>query len=171
MANTTPTQVRRTGQYFSQKITGLNPTTDYYFRAFATNAMGTRYGATLSFKTASGGSLASVVTLPATNIREGSAQLNGVVINDAGQAGDVRFQWGMDSSYGAETPWQGWMVTGSAFNATISPLSEGAAYHFRAQFRNRYGIVSGGDMVFSTLSPLGPVTFIEDDLLQLLEAV
>jgi len=43
--NTTPTQSRTTGQTFSQTIGGLLPGSTYHFRAFATNSVGTSYGA------------------------------------------------------------------------------------------------------------------------------
>jgi len=47
--NTTPTQSRRTGQTFAQTITGLDPNKTYHFRAFATNSVGTSYGADRTF--------------------------------------------------------------------------------------------------------------------------
>lgn len=49
--NTTPTDSKTTGQSFSQPITGLEPGTTYHFRAFATGAAGTGYGADLTFTT------------------------------------------------------------------------------------------------------------------------
>lgn len=39
---------------FNSTITGLNPSTTYYIRAFATNGMGTSYGNTLTFTTQGG---------------------------------------------------------------------------------------------------------------------
>ena len=169
MVNTTPTQSRTTGQFFSQLITGLTPATDYYFRAFATNAAGTTYGTRLSFKTASGASPASVVTLPATNITEERARLNGQVANDAGLAGTVKFQWGQTAAYGMETPGLSGYVTGATFLADIGPLAEGEAYHFKAVFDNRFGTTYGADMSFSTAVPEGPVTWVTEELL-LMEA-
>jgi len=64
--NTTPTQSRTTGQTFSQNIGGLSPGTTYHFRAFATNVVGTSYGADMSFTTPA--VLPTVTTLPATGI-------------------------------------------------------------------------------------------------------
>lgn len=53
--NTTPTQSRTTGQTFSQVISGLDPAKTYHFRAFATNAGGTAYGADQEFDTLKSG--------------------------------------------------------------------------------------------------------------------
>ena len=65
--NTTPTQSRTTGQSFSQLIAGLTPNTTYHFRAFATNATGTSYGADRTF-TILGPRLPSVQTLAASGV-------------------------------------------------------------------------------------------------------
>ncbi len=48
---TTPTEKKGTSDSFSQVIGGLEPNTVYHFRAFATNVMGTSYGADRSFTT------------------------------------------------------------------------------------------------------------------------
>ncbi|GAI58479.1 unnamed protein product, partial [marine sediment metagenome] len=49
--NTTEPESKTTGQTFSQAIGGLVPGTTYHFRAFATNAAGTRYGSDRTFTT------------------------------------------------------------------------------------------------------------------------
>lgn len=166
LGNTTPTQSGTTGTTFSFNLSGLTPGKTYYFRAFATNSAGTGYGAILSFTLKVG---ATVMTLPATHITEHAARLHGVVIDDAGRMGEVRFQWGLTAQYGANTPWIGGHITGDEFEYDLPSLAEGTGYHFRAQFRN-LAIVSGKDMVFHTLVPLGPVTLIPEDLVHLLEA-
>lgn len=40
---------------FTSRITGLEPNTTYYIRAYATNSAGTGYGSTMSFTTIEGG--------------------------------------------------------------------------------------------------------------------
>lgn len=129
--------------------------------------MGTAYGSILSFATKIG---ATVATLPATLITEHTARIKGMVADDAGKMGDIRFQWGMTAEYGAVTPWIGGYETGDEFYFDLKTLAEGMSYHFRAQFRQSPNPVSGQDMVFTTLSPVGPLTLITEDQVQLLEA-
>jgi len=168
LGNTTPTVSCVTGDSFSYTLTGLNPNTAYYFRAFATNVMGTSYGDILQFTTLVNVAAIEVMTLPATHITGSSARIHGMVINDGGLIGDVRFQWGLTTEYGASTPWLGGYVTRDIFFADLSGLAEGMGYHFRAQFRNPI-TVSGKDLTFATLTPLGPITLIPEDLAYLLE--
>lgn len=98
------------------------------------------------------------------------ATLNGILEDDGGLVCQARFEWGGTKDYGNETPWYGGFTTGMAFSETIYNLAEGKAYHFRAVAMNAIGISYGSDMTFSTLSPLGPVTLISQELAQLLEA-
>jgi hypothetical protein len=51
-ANSKTTESGTTGS-FSSNLTGLNASTTYYVRAYATNAVGTAYGAEISFTTSS----------------------------------------------------------------------------------------------------------------------
>jgi hypothetical protein len=112
-----------------------------------------------------------VATNPATNVTENAARLHGLVQQDSGHWGYARFQWGLTTEYGNNTEWMGGYSTGDEFFSDLSGLAEGQGYHFRAQFRSFEGvIVNGQDRVFNTLSPLGPVTLISEDLAYLLEA-
>lgn len=55
-ANGTGTQVASgnlTGTNFSSSLSGLNPATTYYYKAYATNAAGTTWGSEMSFTTSS----------------------------------------------------------------------------------------------------------------------
>ncbi len=112
----------------------------------------------------------SVITLPATHITEHQAQLNGMIENDGGNLGFIRFEWGSTTAYGNITPWRGHFGDGYEFDETLDQLAEAAAFHFRAVFRNNLGTFYGRDLTFSTLGPLGPVVLMEDELAYLLEA-
>ena len=159
-----------TGGAFSQLMTGLAPGAQYYFRAQARNATGAIVsGATLSF-TVGKGSQPSVATLDATDVSENAAQLNGVVVDDLGFPGRVRFEYGATSSYGEATPWQDGFAAGVSFSALVGNFSEGGAYHYRAHFQNRAGVAYGADKSWNTPSSSGPMTLMGDDVLQLLEA-
>ena len=168
--NTTITQNKLMGESFWVIITGLDSLTTYHFRAFATNSIGTAYGDDKSFATGIAEVVAaSVVTLPATMITEHAARINGMIEEDADKFSYVRFQWGLTKEYGANTTWVGGFVEGMAFFVDLNELAEGTGYHFRAQLKQDR-IVSGNDMVFSTLSPMGPLTLMTEDQAYLLEA-
>jgi len=171
----------RTGDTFSETITGLHANTTYYFQAQARNAVVMNSGAVLSFYTTTPPGpgppspgmpgLAEVQTMPATLITENSARLNLLVGNDGGFAGDCRFEWGVTVDYGNVTVWRGYFHTGDTIYEDMRGLAEGMGYHFRACFRNREAEVWGQDAVFNTPIPLGPVTYIDDETLMLLEEV
>ena len=141
-------------------VTGLAGNMTYYFRAVATNAFGTTYGAILSLFSSTAAEI-EVQTLAATLITGSSARLNGMVIEDGDLIGSVMFEYGATREYGMKTGGVSGYREGDHFDADISGLKEGEAFHFRACFKNMR-IAYGADMVFGTLSPYGPVTLIED---------
>ena len=145
--NTTPTQSKETGESFSQVITGLDPGTTYHFRAFATNAAGTSYGADRTFTTLV--ALPAVTTDPATELGTIAATLNGTLDDDGGELCDCGFEWGPDIVYGITTPTQG-KITGEAFSQVIGGLPPGTTYHFRAFATNSWGTGYGTDRTFTT---------------------
>ncbi len=114
---------------------------------------------------------AQVLTRAAANITASAARVNGQVIEDLGVVSETRFQYGLTTEYGINTPWQHGYAKGDSFFVDLKGLGEGQAFHFRTQMRNRGGLVSGRDMVFNTLSPLGPVTLVTDEIMHLLGAV
>ncbi len=173
---TTPWQSIAADGPFLDTAYPLKPNTTYYFRAIATNDLGTSTGAQRSFTTAQvphylSTILPEVDTRPATLITEHAARLNGIVVEDGGVIGDTRFQWGLNANYGTNTPWQQGYIKGSEFFVDLTNLGEGEAFHFRAQFRVGGKVVNGADASFNTLSPLGPVTLVTDEIIQLLGAV
>ena len=144
--NTTPTQSRTTGQTFSQAISGLTPGTTYHFRAFATNAAGTSYGADRTFTTLVAAS--SVTTDPATGLIVIAAILNGTLNQDGGEACECGFEWGETVAYGETTPTES-KTTGEAFSQVIGG-SPNTTYHFRAFATNSVGTSYGVDRSFAT---------------------
>ena len=68
---------------FTSNLTGLNPGTTYYVRAYATNSTGTAYGNEVSFKTTAP-SVPVVTTAQVTDITASSAICGGTVISDGG---------------------------------------------------------------------------------------
>ncbi|MGI9118213.1 MAG: 6-bladed beta-propeller [Minisyncoccia bacterium] len=88
----------RTGSY-SENITGLDYSTTYHFRAYATNAVGTTYGADQTFTTSAGEP--STLGASATDITRNTALLTARISDIPG--GDIiskGFEYGPTSSYG-----------------------------------------------------------------------
>jgi hypothetical protein len=164
LGNFTPVASKNTGDSFAQALSGLKPQTKYYFRSRAHSSPGPIHGGIGTFTTAIG---IEVETLPATNITEHSARIWGVV-RKVPVTAMGRFDWGGSIEYGQETAWQYGLVSDDMFFVDLDNLAEGRAYHFRAVAMGNI-IVYGNDMTFTTLSPLGPVTFIQEELHHILE--
>jgi len=163
--NFTSLESKNSNGIFAQKLFGLNPNTTYYFRARASSS-GPIYGGTKSFTTLA---LAlEVETLPATNITENSARIWGrvrkVPITAMG-----RFNWGGSIEYGVQTPWEPGLVSDDMFYFDLNNLAEGRAYHYRAMGMGGGAVVYGNDMTFTTRTPLGPVTLIQEELAHIME--
>ncbi|KXB08449.1 hypothetical protein AKJ56_01295 [candidate division MSBL1 archaeon SCGC-AAA382N08] len=93
-----------------------------------------------------------VETDAASNVQEDQATLNGNLTSLGGASScNVWFEWGTDTSYGNETDHTAKSSTGSFPSETISGLSPGMTYHFRAIAENSQGISYGNDEAFSTI--------------------
>jgi len=147
--NSTPPQPKTVGEAFTADLTGLDPSTTFFFRARADGgAHGVTYGDQASFSTPP-----SVVTEAATDIEETTATLNGTVTDDGGEACQYRFQYDTDSGepYAYQTAWTGSKTTGQSFSEAILGLDEGKKYYFRAQAKNdTRGTSSGAEVTFLT---------------------
>jgi hypothetical protein len=164
LGNFTPVDSKNTGDAFAQALSGLTPKTKYYFRARAHSSPGPIHGGIGTFTTAVG---IEVETLPATNITENSARIWGVVRKVPITAMGM-FDWGGSIDYGYETAWQPGLVSDDMFYVDLDNLAEGRAYHFRAVAMGS-SLVYGNDMTFTTRSPLGPVTLIQEELAHIME--
>jgi hypothetical protein len=84
----------------SSSVNGLSPATLYHFRALATNAAGTTYGADQTFTTTTP---PTATTQPAVAVGLTGATLTGS-INPKGQATTYHFDWGETAAYGSKSP-------------------------------------------------------------------
>lgn len=162
--NFTPIDSKNTGESFAKALAGLKPNTKHYFRAWASSSPGPIHGGIGTFTTLVG---IEVETLPATNITENSARIWGRV-RKVPITAMARFDWGGDIGYGAQTPWVPGLVSDDMFYHDLANLAEGRAYHFRAMAMGS-ALVYGNDMTFTTRSPLGPVTLIQEELAHIME--
>jgi hypothetical protein len=141
---------------FTAPVTGLAPGANYSFRAFATNAMGTAYTSprtfvTLALPTISGGSSSSVglssATLSASATSDGGSAIT--------QRGFVYSLTATDGNPGIGNPG----VTTSAvagttgsFASSVTGLSPGASYSFKAFATNAVGTAYTSVGTFQTLA-------------------
>jgi uncharacterized protein (TIGR02145 family) len=138
------------GQFVST-LDGLTAGSTYHVRAYATNSVGTAYGADMSFATL--GQVPEAITQPATNISATDATLNGTV-NANYLSTTVTFEYGTTSNYGQTGTATQSPVTGNAITnvtADLTNLTVGTIYHFRVKTVNSLGTTYGNDIVFTTL--------------------
>ena len=138
----------------SETITGLTFNTTYYYKAYATNSVGTALGELKQFTTTAINA-PSVSTISATSITTNSATLNGNVTSDGGSTVTSRgFVYGTssDNFSCAEECGSGTGV----FNKTISALSPGTTYYYKAFAVNNAGRVFGEVKQFTTTSVYAP---------------
>ena len=145
--------------YAPAYITGLSPSTNYYFRLSARNSIGTASGAIYSFKTdttpAPSGTAPTASTSPATNIARTTANLNGQ-INPKNSVTTFWFEYGLTSNLGTVTSFQtsDSSNSSSAVLASVSSLQPFTKYYFRLDAQNQFGTVNGQILNFTTNGPI-----------------
>ena len=118
---------------FVSALTGLTSGDTYYYRAYATNSVGTGYGNEFSFTTTC--TAATATTNAATGLSTNAATLNGI-INGNGSSTTVTFEYGTTTSYGSAVIATPGTVTGSSntlVSAAISSLALNTTYHYRVK--------------------------------------
>ncbi|EYF04549.1 beta strand repeat-containing protein [Chondromyces apiculatus] len=145
---------------YAQAITGLTPGATYYFCAIAQNAVGTSFGAVLSFTTPAA---PSVTTAAASTVTSTSATLNG----SATPGGSTATGWfryapvnpgSCDDTFGTRAPSSGGTLLGSGSSAvsyaqSVAALSAGTTYYYCAIAQNAAGTSFGAVMSFTTAAP------------------
>ncbi len=145
---------------YSQAITGLTSATTYYFCAIVQNAVGTSFGAVLSFTTAAA---PSVTTAAATAVTSTSATLNGSADpNLLTATGWYRYSATQPASctdaFGTRAPAAGGTALGAggspvAYSQAITGLASGTTYYYCAIASNSAGTGFGAVMSFTTAGP------------------
>lgn len=139
-------------QSVTESIEVLTQGTTHYYRVVAQNAGGIANGNIASFTTAMTSSHPTVSTNSATLVTGTGAQLNGTVIPN-GLATDSWFEWGTSptlASFTAITPQSiGSGVVSVSVNFSLSGLTTGQTYYYRAAAVNSLGTVTGSIASFT----------------------
>lgn len=132
---------------FTLPINGMAAGSTYYFKAYATHAVGTTYSNEQSLSIVA---IPSVETLRALQIGDSSVQCDGIVHADGGSTVVER---GFVYDTLANPPFIRWNSTAGwgigSFTDTISGLYPSTPYYFRAYARNAVGTAYGSVQVLS----------------------
>ncbi len=137
-----------TGQ-FAAAISGLEPETTYYLRAFATNAEGTAYGNQVEFTTLNYPQVSTQSILAITDV---SASVRGRVIAEGGATTARGIVWSTSENPRLED-YEGMTNNGSGtgfFTADVTGLDAGTTYFARAYAENSVGVSYGDQLEFTT---------------------
>ena len=143
---------------FNSLMTGLEASTTYYVRAYATNEVGTSYGGNVIFTTQSG--LPVVKTTKVSDIKAGTASCGGTITNDEDY---TLLACGVCWSKASSTPTiedshTNDVSTNGVFSSLITGLEANTTYYIRAYATNTIGTAYGDLVIATTAKGLPTVT-------------
>lgn len=142
---------------FTGTITGLQPATTYYVRAFAVNQAGTAYSTQHSFTTGSG--LPTITTTTVSDITANSAKSGGNITDNGGFAVTARgVCWNTMGNPDLNGDHTNNGSGNGTFTSNMTNLSPNTTYHVRAYATNSTGTVYGAEQTFTTSSGMPQVT-------------
>ncbi|HCT30205.1 MAG TPA: hypothetical protein DIW31_05620, partial [Bacteroidales bacterium] len=136
---------------YTGSMTGLSPNTQYYYRTYATNSLGTVYGEVINFTTLP--VLPTATTQPVSSITNISATGNGNITNigvpNPTQHGVCWNTTGNPTISDNKTEDGSVSATGS-FTSNITHLIPNTTYYLRAYATNLGGTAYGSEVTFTT---------------------
>lgn len=142
---------------FTHTLQGLQTSTIYYYRAYATNSCGTTYGTQKNFTTKSG--LPELTTTSPTNIAATSAKSGGNITSNGGFNVTTRgVCWNTLGNPDTNDSHSSSGSGNGAFTVNMTNLRVGTTYHVRAYAVNQKGITYGNEHTFTTTNGLPIVT-------------
>ncbi len=136
---------------YTSTITGLNPCTTYYVRAYATNSEGTAYGEQVTFNTPAD-KLPCLKTKEVTSITNRTASCGGEITNEGDSPVTIRgICWNKTGA-----PTIGDLITNNGggtgnFASNMIALNTNTKYYVRAYATNAQGTAYGNEVTFTTL--------------------
>ena len=135
-------------------ISSLEPNTQYYVRAYATNKIGVGYSQTYTFTTFA---LPQVQSNDITDVQLTSAMLNGLLVSDGNDtAVVVGFCWSENEEPTISDTLQIVEIKDNIFSYYLSSLKDETQYFVRAFAQNRIGVAYGEVKAFTTASTVIP---------------
>ena len=149
---------------FTANLTGLNATTTYYYRCYATNSAGSAWASSsFSFTTSAPAPVTPAVTNAggATNIAGTTATLNGNLTSDGGAATSITVYWGTTDGGIRSGSWANNVALGTnsvgPFATNITGLIPGITYYYRCAATNSVQTTWSSDAASFTTSAPAPV--------------
>ncbi|HBB92094.1 MAG TPA: hypothetical protein DC042_10340 [Bacteroidales bacterium] len=135
---------------FQLLLSGLQPNTNYYVRAFAVNDAGISYGSQTIFTTMVG--FPEIVTDTVTQISDSSAILTAsFILPGGGTAFEAGFYWGTDENPELSGSYFSLEPETNPFSVLISGLSPNILYFVKAFVANEAGVSYSENYQFTTL--------------------
>ena len=135
-------------------LSGLHPSTTYFFRIVGENENGANVGVIREFTTPT--AVEGVSTGPVANLQPESATLTGS-LKPGGLDAHYYFEWGTTTSYGNKSP-EPPTDSGSGSESvkaetSLTGLEANTLYHYRIVTENELGVTRGEDHKFTTSGP------------------
>ena len=141
---------------FSSSLTSLSPGTTYYVRAYATNGVGTAYGATRTFTTSAATISTGIITIGASSITQNTASSGGTITSDGGAPITMKgVCWSSTSTLPTISNSNTNNGSGTnSYSSSLTGLTANTTYYVRAYAINSMGIAYGNTISFTTLPNL-----------------
>jgi uncharacterized protein (TIGR02145 family) len=135
---------------FTSNITGLTPNTLYHVRAYATNKVGTAYGADISFTTTPI-VVPTLTTVAVTSITATTAISGGNITSDGNGAITAKgVCWALTTGPTITNSLTTDSTGSASFVSNLSGLTSGVIYYVRAYATNSAGTAYGNEITFTT---------------------